>query len=104
MKIDNLTKSLGGVAPSDARGRSTAGTAKPDSAAAAGEKVELSSLSASLKQAEATIASTPVVNSARVQEIRQAIAEGRFKIDPERIADGLIESVREMLAAQPPRT
>jgi negative regulator of flagellin synthesis FlgM len=36
-------------------------------------------------------------NSEKVAEIRQAISEGRFQINPELIADGLISSVREML-------
>jgi len=54
-------------------------------------------LSASLIKAEAAMASTPVVDRARVDEIRQAISEGRFTVDAERIADGLIKSVRELL-------
>lgn len=37
---------------------------------------------------------------ARVAEIKQAISEGRFQVKPERIADGLLASVREMLAKQ----
>lgn len=36
-------------------------------------------------------------NASRVAEIRQAIAEGKFQINPERIADGLLASVRDML-------
>lgn len=36
-------------------------------------------------------------NSERVAEIKQAIAEGRFKVNAEKIADGLLSSVREML-------
>lgn len=40
------------------------------------------------------------MNSERVAEIRQAIAQGNFKIDASRIADGLIDSVRQMLAAK----
>lgn len=37
------------------------------------------------------------INVARVQEIRDAIASGQLKIDPSRIADGLIASVRDLL-------
>ncbi|HRQ58846.1 MAG TPA: flagellar biosynthesis anti-sigma factor FlgM [Azoarcus taiwanensis] len=66
-------------------------------------KVELSSLSASLAKAEATIASTPAVDRSRVDEIRAAISEGRFKVDAGKIADGLIDSVRQMLGDQRPR-
>lgn len=58
-------------------------------------RVELSSTG----RAEAAMASTPVVDQARVDEIRQAISEGRFQVDANRIADGLLDSVREMLDA-----
>lgn len=98
MKIDNSLKSLGGVAPSEGRSRPVR-----DSVASAGEpaaQVGLSSLSSTLQQAEAAAASTPAVNSARVAEIRQAIAEGRYKVNVEGIAQGLIDSTRELLASQ----
>ncbi|GHE21086.1 flagellar biosynthesis anti-sigma factor FlgM [Halomonas urumqiensis] len=37
------------------------------------------------------------IDTARVAEIREAIREGRLEIHAERIADGLIDNVREML-------
>jgi negative regulator of flagellin synthesis FlgM len=37
------------------------------------------------------------MDSAKVDAIKQAIAEGRFKINPEKIADGLLSSVKELL-------
>lgn len=37
------------------------------------------------------------INVARVNEIRDALASGQLKIDPSRIADGLIASVRDLL-------
>lgn len=37
------------------------------------------------------------IDTARVAEIRQAISEGRLDIRPERIADGLFDSVRDLL-------
>ncbi|MFC3285164.1 flagellar biosynthesis anti-sigma factor FlgM [Litchfieldella rifensis] len=41
------------------------------------------------------------IDSARVAEIRQAISEGRLEIRAERIADGLIDSVRDLLGGAP---
>lgn len=61
-------------------------------AAPAQEAVSLSQLAGSLHAAGAT-----PVNTAKVQEIKQAISEGRFKINPEAIADRLIESARELV-------
>jgi negative regulator of flagellin synthesis FlgM len=86
MKIDSSYKpTTSGIAPK-------AAAAQPTPAAAATEAVSLSPLAGSLRGGEAM-----PVNTARVQEIKQAIAEGRFKINPEAIADRLIESARELV-------
>jgi negative regulator of flagellin synthesis FlgM len=42
---------------------------------------------------------TPM-DSAKVEAIKQAISEGRFKINPEMIADRLLSSVKDLLASQ----
>ncbi|HTY02161.1 MAG TPA: flagellar biosynthesis anti-sigma factor FlgM [Rhodocyclaceae bacterium] len=98
MKINT---SIGPVGTSEAaakpkRATPTAG----QQAATASEQVELSSLAARLQEASAAMADTPVVDSARVAEIKQAISQGQFKVNPEKIADGLLESVRQMLGRQ----
>lgn len=49
---------------------------------------------------DSILASTPVVDADRVAEIKRAIAEGRFQVNPERIADGLLQSVRDMLGGE----
>lgn len=98
MKIESTGKSVAPAAASEPRSRPAAAAPNTPSANAT-DKVELSSLSASLQKAEARIADTPVVDKQRVDEIKSAIANGEFKIDANRIADGLISSVREMLAA-----
>lgn len=97
MKIEGTYKSPGAPPTAETRTRPTTNTAV---ASAPDAKVELSSLSSSLNKAEAAIAATPEIDRRRVDEIRQAISEGRFKVDANRIADGLIESVREMLDAK----
>lgn len=99
MKIEGSLKSPGPVSTESRTRKPAVGSgAQPDA-----ERVELSSLSSSLSKAEAAMAATPAVDRSRVDEIRQAISEGRFKIDANRIADGLIESVRQMLESQSAR-
>lgn len=39
------------------------------------------------------------IDTARVNEIRQAISEGRLEIRADKIADGLLASVRDLLDA-----
>lgn len=100
MKIEgnNNIKALVGSQTGDSRTRAAANS--PQQPEGASGNVQFSSLSASLSKAETIMSSTPVVDRARVEEIRQAISEGRFKVDAERIADGLLTSVRQMLDAQ----
>ncbi len=101
MKIDNSLGTVGGLPNSEPRPRANKGA--NGSAAASGSKVALSSIAASLQEAEAALANTPVVDAGRVAEIKHAISEGRFQVDAAKVADGLIESVRQMLASQTPK-
>lgn len=59
--------------------------------------VTLSPRATQLKQLETQLATIPVVDRARVESIKQAIASGQYTINPENIAAGLIDSVKEML-------
>ncbi|MCL2523687.1 MAG: flagellar biosynthesis anti-sigma factor FlgM [Betaproteobacteria bacterium] len=88
MKIDSSYKpAAAAIAPK-------APAAQTAPAAGAKEAVQLSPLAGSLRGGEA-----PPVNAARIAEIKQAISEGRFKINPEAIADRLIESARDLVSA-----
>jgi negative regulator of flagellin synthesis FlgM len=85
MKIDSSYKpALAPVTPRTPQAPSTAGSTQ--------EAVSLSPLAGSLQNSE-----KPPVNSARIQEIRQAISENRFTINPEAIADRLIETARDLV-------
>lgn len=98
MKIDNSANPVGG-APSPSRN----GGAKPAAASAKGgaaAQVAISPLSARLQEISADLAATPTMDASRVAEIKQAISEGRYSVNAGKIADGLIDSVRQMLASQ----
>lgn len=98
MKIDNSVKSVGSPGSGVRTGATKSGSgARP---AAPESDVALSPLSSKLQQIESSLANTPTMNVERVAEVRQAIANGSYKIDTGKIADGLIESVRQMLVAQ----
>jgi negative regulator of flagellin synthesis FlgM len=97
MKIEGSGKAVAPLQTAETRPRTPPGVQQT---AGSGEKVELSSLSATLRKADAAMAEAPVVDKARVAEIRQAIADGSCKIDAGRIADGLIRDVRDMLGTQ----
>ena len=99
MKIHNSTKPAEG-------GPLGRGGPRPEKGAAStpgsgnGEQVQLSPLSSQLQSIESSMASSPVVNSERVAEIRQAISEGRFKVNPDVVADHLLQTARELLRSR----
>lgn len=97
MKIEGNKGLLQQPQTGESRNRPAAQPAPATSGKSGATTVALSPMSSSLARAEAAMESTPAVNQARVDEIRQAIQEGRFKVDANRIADGLLDSVREML-------
>lgn len=92
MKIENSMKPV--VAPTAAPNKPRA--AKESTGGAA--EVRLSALAGQLQASDAQ----PPVDAARVAEIRQAIAAGRFSIDTGAIADSLISTARELLSGQRP--
>lgn len=95
MKIDNSTKTIGQVQkPVGTHAHGTRPAATGVKAGNPSVEQPAAVVSAALNSVGGTEAA---FNSQKVAEIRQAISEGRFQINPERIADGLISSVREML-------
>lgn len=90
MKIDSSTKIASGV--SETRSRTT--ISKPSAGVAA--EVHFSELAEQLQSP----GETPAFDAARVAEIKQAIADGRFTINAGAIADRLIASASELVAVQ----
>lgn len=100
MKIDSNKPASTPSAPTGpARARPGQGGAASVASAGAGASAQTTEATLSGAQnVESVLASTPIVNAERVAEIKRAIAEGRFQVNPERIADGLLQSVRDMLS------
>lgn len=99
MKIDSSIKSgsSSAVGGSSTRpGKGAAGSA----GSGAGEQVKLSPLSTQLQAIDSGMSDTPVVDHARVSELRQAIAEGRFKVNADAVADHLLRAARELLRSR----
>lgn len=62
-------------------------------------EVTLSARSAQLKELETRLAAIPVVDRARVENIKQAIASGQYTINTANIGEQLLDSVKDMLNA-----
>lgn len=94
MKIDNSLKPA--TLPLSGPARPRPDTENAAGTPSASDDVKLSPLAG---QFQAGDASRPF-DSARVQEIKQAIAEGRFSINGNAIADRLLDSARDLIGAQ----
>jgi len=98
VKINHSTSSR----PADAA--AAADAARPQAAPAAADAaapsagLSVSPLAAQVRDISARLAqpADDDIDTAKVEEIRQAIAEGRIKIDPGKIADGLLATLREL--------
>lgn len=62
-----------------------------------GDSVKLTDSARQLHDLQGAVAATPVVDSDRVAALREAIANGSYQIDPQRIADGLLAQDRAAL-------
>ena len=101
MKIDKPSKPLPAagmagesVAHAAAKGKSS----PPPATKQPGDtSVSLGSTAAQLRSMESSMANAPVVNAAKVAEIKQAISDGRFKVNPEAVAGRLLETVRDLI-------
>lgn len=71
----------------------------PKPAESAQRTTDSASLSVNVATAAQNIENPPV-NASRIQEIKEAISQGRFKINPEAIADGLIQTARDLVNSQ----
>lgn len=72
------------------------GADKAAASGAASDSVKLSSQG----QALAAGSSTAVFDAKKVEEIKAAIANGSFQVDASKIADGLIDSVRDFIPSK----
>lgn len=61
------------------------------------ENVTLSPMSAQLKSISSDVATSGVFDTEKVEAIKSAIAKGQFKVDSEKVADGLIDTVTDLL-------
>lgn len=96
MKIDNSIKktgplNVGGAETRGAKGAEKAGAAGKAASASAQQGVQVTS------QLQALTGSEGVFDARKVAEIKAAIAEGRFQVNPEKVAAGLLDSVKDLI-------
>ncbi len=96
MKINDTIKSTPSVPPTSTPASGTKSADKTASAAPAQSEsgnVRLSTQG----QALANVGANAVFDAKKVERIKLAIADGQFQVNSEKVADGLLDTVRDLL-------
>ncbi len=101
MKIDDSFKKTPSVTPS-----STSGTAATNSNKGAARSAPVntatagSSESVKISAQALALSGNSSFDTIKVNEIKAAIASGTFQVNPEKIANGLIDTVKDLLSSR----
>lgn len=87
-------RSAGAVAAREDLAR---GSGAKAGATGTGDRVELSAEARQLRALSESAAAAPEVDTAKMEQIRQQIAEGRYHVDPQKLADRLLQLERGLL-------
>lgn len=92
INLPPVNPQMEGKAGAAAKGSPNRPEVQPD-----GTSVSLGSTATQLRGMEEGMAASSPVNAAKVAEIKQAISEGRFKVNSEVVAERLIATVRDLI-------
>ena len=97
MKINDNLKSSPGLPTVNTPAANAKGAEKaaPSSTPASTDSVRLSSQGQAM--ASAVGSGNAVFDTKKVERIKMAIADGQFQVNSEKVADGLLETVRDLL-------
>jgi negative regulator of flagellin synthesis FlgM len=95
VKINDTVKSNPGLQPTNTQAGNARAADKAASTPAATDSVRLSSQGQALASAVGGAGAT--FDTKKVERIKMAIADGQFKVNSEKVADGLLETVRDLL-------
>src|SRR3954452_18024597 len=84
--IDGRPVQVGGGAPVAASRDSTSGDRKTETTSATSSNINVSDAARTLAALEGLISTPPAVNEKRVDAVRRAMADGRYPVDPQRVA------------------
>ncbi len=100
--IDGRPVQVGAGGPVTRTRDATSDGRKTESTGAA-SNIDVSDTARTLAALEAHIGTLPVVNESRVDAVRRALDDGRYHIDPQRIADKMMRFEVDLLATIPAR-
>ena len=102
MKIDEIKNKPLSVGSEKADAKPTGAPLKQAVGNASGksapvENVTLSTMANQLKSLETSMATEDVYDANKVEAIKNAIRDGQFKVNSEKVAEGLISTVKDLI-------
>lgn len=100
VKINDTLKGNPGLQPTNANGAGNARGADKAATTATNTQVATDSVRLSSQgqaMASAVSGNNQVFDTKKVERIKMAIADGQFQVNSEKVADGLLDTVRDLL-------
>jgi len=98
VKIDDSLKKAAGLGVGTAtQARPGKGAEKAGAASTTPAGSDTVTLSSKLESLSQQAGGSAVFDAKKVEEIKAAIAEGRFQVDPEKVANGLLDTVSDLI-------
>jgi negative regulator of flagellin synthesis FlgM len=98
--IDGRPVQVGGGAPVSRVRNATSEGGKSETTGTA-SNIDVSDTARTLAALESRIGTLPVVNESRVDAVRRAVDDGRYHVDPQRVADKMLRFEVDLLATIP---
>lgn len=98
MKIDSALQQVTTLQAKGVKSKTAAKATASVAGSLVSDNVQITGTSARLQELEARLADVPIEDSAKVESIRQAIAEGSFQVDEEAVAEGMVQETIEQLS------
>lgn len=100
MKINETIKKTAGLGLEKPEYNPASKASQANAGGPLSESVTLSPAASQLQSLESSVAAANVFDADKVEAIKSAIANGEFKVDAEKVADGLISTVKDLLTAR----
>lgn len=101
MKINNTINKTGSTSRTSEVGKKRASSAgggkRPPTTGNQTDRVDIGPLAGQLAALESSLENVQVVDTQRVEAIKQAISEGRFRVNADVVADRLLSTVKELV-------
>ncbi|HEV7856317.1 MAG TPA: flagellar biosynthesis anti-sigma factor FlgM [Herminiimonas sp.] len=97
MKIDDPLKKAAGLGVSTTQTRAGKASDQANVSKVPSDNVTLST---QVQELAGTASSAGVFDTKKVDEIKAAIASGKFQVNAESVADGLMDTVKDLISAR----